>query len=198
MTEILQKDEIIVSEIIAGARTLFEKFGLKKTTMEDIAREVGKGKSSLYYYFPSKYEIFEAVVDQEIGELFKTAYKAIEKATSAKDKLKAYTRVRLSKINKLGNLSQVIKNDLMDNMEVVLKIKKKHATTQVNMVKQIISEGVAKGEFKNIKDHDIDLTAFLFTATFTGISNPLCTDSEFPDLSQKADEIVDILVEGLK
>ncbi|PWT77877.1 MAG: hypothetical protein C5B59_02960 [Bacteroidetes bacterium] len=198
MTEILQKDEIITAEIVAGARTLFEKFGLKKTTMEDIAREVGKGKSSLYYYFPSKYEIFEAVVNQEIGELFKTAYKAIEKATTAKDKLKAYTRVRLGKINKMANLSQVIKNDLMDNMEVVLKIKKKHAATQVKMVKQIIAEGVAKGEFKKIGDGDIDLTAFLFTATLTGISNPLCIDGEFPDLSQKVDEIVDVMVEGIK
>ena len=38
-------------------------------------------------------------------ELFKLAYKAIEKATTAKDKLKAYTKVRLCKISKLGNLS---------------------------------------------------------------------------------------------
>jgi len=197
MIEIIQKDEIIIQEIVAGARTLFEKFGLKKTTMEDIAKEVGKGKSSLYYYFPSKYEIFEAVVEQEINELFKLAYKAIEKAVTAKDKLKAYTKVRLCKISKLGNLSQVIKNDLMDNMDVVMKIKKKHENTQVKMVREIIAEGVASGEFKKIRSTDIDLLALLFTAAFTGISLPMCSNHQFPDLAQRVDVIVDVMVEGI-
>ena len=85
MNEVCQKEEAVIQEIIAGARILFEKFGLKKTTMEDIAREVGKGKSSLYYYFPSKYEIFEAVVDQETRELFALAQGAIDTKITAKE-----------------------------------------------------------------------------------------------------------------
>src|ERR1700730_4558145 len=113
MSEILQKDEVIIREIIGGARTLFEKYGLKKTTMEDIAREVGKGKSSLYYYFPSKYEIFEAVVEQEINEFFNVTQKAIEKAPTAREKLKAYSKMRVCKIKKLSNLSHIIKDDLI-------------------------------------------------------------------------------------
>src|ERR1700681_2045142 len=64
MVAVACKEDLVLQEIIGGARALFEKFGLKKTTMEDIAKEIGKGKSSLYYYFPSKYEIFAAVVDQ--------------------------------------------------------------------------------------------------------------------------------------
>jgi hypothetical protein len=116
METVTGKEDIILQEIIHGARALFEKFGLKKTTMEDIAKEVGKGKSSLYYYFPSKYEIFEAVIDQEMSELFELVQRAVDKAPTAKEKLKAYTKVRLTKLNKLGNLSSVVKNDLMDNM----------------------------------------------------------------------------------
>ncbi len=197
MSEILQKDDVIIHEIIAGARTLFQKFGLKKTTMEDIAREVGKGKSSLYYYFPSKYEIFEAVVDQETRELFAQAQEAIDRASTAKGKLKAYSKVRLCNINKLGNLSQVVKNDLMDNMSVIMNIKKKHEITQLNMVKKIIAAGVASGEFKKVDDMDIDLLAFLFVAAFRGIALPLCVDQAFPDLTQRVDTIVDVMVEGI-
>ena len=54
MTDTLQKDEIIIKEVIEAAKVLFQRYGLKKTTMEDIAKFVGKGKSTLYYYFPSK------------------------------------------------------------------------------------------------------------------------------------------------
>ncbi len=196
MEAIISKDDVVLKEIINGARLLFEKFGLKKTTMEDIAKEVGKGKSSLYYYFPSKYEIFEAVVDQEMSELFSLAQRAVDKAPSAKEKLKAYTKVRLSKLNKLGNLSQVVKNDLMDNMSVVMNIKRRHEIQQVNMIKKIISEGVERGEFKKIDHEDIGLLAFLFAATFRGIAMPLCTQT-FPDLTLKSDDVVEMLVEGI-
>jgi AcrR family transcriptional regulator len=198
MSEILQKDDAIIAEIIAGARTLFEKFGLKKTTMEDIAKEVGKGKSSLYYYFPSKYEIFEAVVDQETTELFSQAQIAIDKATTAKEKLKAYSTIRLCKINKMGNLSQVVKNDLMDNLSVIMNIKKKHEKTQFIMVKEIIIMGIESGEFKKVHSKDIDLLAFLFVAAFRGIALPMCSsDFSFPDLTKSVDTIVDIMVEGI-
>jgi len=196
MEAAVSKDDVVLQEIITGARNLFEKFGLKKTTMEDIAREIGKGKSSLYYYFPSKYEIFEAVVDQEITELFSLAQKAVDKAPTAKEKLKAYIKVRLNKINKLGNLSQVVKNDIMDNMSVVMNIKKKHEMNQVNMIKRIIIDGIENGEFKKIKSAEVGLLAHLFAATFRGIAVPLCTHT-FPDLTQKADDIVEIMVEGI-
>ena len=58
----INKDELMVREILATAKKLFAQHGLKKTTMEDIANALGKGKSTLYYYFPGKTEIFEAVV----------------------------------------------------------------------------------------------------------------------------------------
>jgi AcrR family transcriptional regulator len=197
MSEIIQKDDIVIAEIVAGARTLFEKFGLKKTTMEDIAKEVGKGKSSLYYYFPSKYEIFEAVIDQETKELFSQARLAIDKAATAKEKLKAYSRIRLCNINKLGNLSQVVKNDLMDNLSVIMNIKKKHEKTQFTMVKEIIMMGIGSGEFKKVHSEDIDLLTFIFVAAFRGIALPMCGDFPFPDLMKRVDTIVDVMVEGI-
>ncbi|HVM88656.1 MAG TPA: TetR/AcrR family transcriptional regulator [Puia sp.] len=196
METLITRDDVVLKEIIQGARVLFEKFGLKKTTMEDIAKEVGKGKSTLYYYFPSKYEIFEAVIDQEMSELFSIAQKAVDKAPNAKEKLKAYTKVRLTKLNKLGNLSQVVKNDLLDNMCVVMNVKKRHEMEQMKMIKKIIADGVRQGEFKKIADGDIDILAFLFAATFRGMAMPLCSQT-FPDLSQKSDEVVSMMIEGI-
>ena len=49
-----KKDELIVQDIINGAKKLVQQYGLKKTTMEDIAKAAGKSKSTLYYYFKDK------------------------------------------------------------------------------------------------------------------------------------------------
>jgi AcrR family transcriptional regulator len=193
----IQREDFVISEIIGGARGLFEKYGLKKTTMEDIAREVGKSKSSLYYYFPSKYEIFESVIEQETKEFFILAEESINKSPSAVEKLKAYSRARVSCIRKLANLSQVARNNLIDNLNLIIKLKKKYELRQLTIVKRIINEGIVSGEFKNLDKEDIDLLSFLFLGVFRGEANPICTEIVYPDLADRVDRIVDLLVVGI-
>lgn len=48
--------------ILKIAQDIFSKYGYKKTTLDDIANAVRKWKSSLYYYFKSKEDLFQAVI----------------------------------------------------------------------------------------------------------------------------------------
>jgi len=47
--------------IILGAHAQFRSYGYRKTSMEDIARELGISRASLYSYFENKDEIFRSV-----------------------------------------------------------------------------------------------------------------------------------------
>jgi len=49
--------------ILAAAARVFARRGLESCTMEEIAREAGVAKGTLYLYFPSKQELFLAVFD---------------------------------------------------------------------------------------------------------------------------------------
>lgn len=51
--------------ILDGARTCFSRFGLRKTAMEDIAREAGLSRGTLYRYFPDKEALYGAVSERE-------------------------------------------------------------------------------------------------------------------------------------
>lgn len=48
--------------ILNAAQKRFGHYGLCKTTMNEIAADVGMGKASLYYYFPDKEAVFQAVI----------------------------------------------------------------------------------------------------------------------------------------
>ena len=48
--------------IIAAALTVFDRDGIEKTTMEEIAAEAGFGKATLYYYYPSKNDVYMTVM----------------------------------------------------------------------------------------------------------------------------------------
>lgn len=198
MAETLQRDETIVRDIIDTARELFKKSGFKKTTMGDIARSMGKAKSSLYYYYPSKEDIFEAVIYAEMNELLDQIHLAIAKATSSKEKLTIYCRCRLEKLNQLCNLSDALKSDIVELECLMNGLKRQFDTTHVELVKNILEEGVHNGEFKKINDDNIELIAYLMVSSFRGLAVPLMvSQSRSPRLDLQIDSIVDIMVEGI-
>ena len=198
MAETLQRDEIIVKEIVDTARALFKKSGFKKTTMGDIARSLGKAKSSLYYYYPSKEDIFEAVIYAEMDELLEDIHYALGQARSSKEKLTAYCRCRLEKLSQLCNLSDALKSEIAELHCVMAEMKNRFDTTHVELVKSILAEGVNNGEFKKINDDNIELIAYLMVSSFRGLAVPLMVgQNRSPRLDLQIDSIVDIMVEGI-
>ena len=76
----------VAEGIMESARGLFARYGYGKTTMDDIAEKAGKGKSSLYHYFKSKEEVFEAAVSSEVENLFAVVARAVRKVEKPEEK----------------------------------------------------------------------------------------------------------------
>jgi AcrR family transcriptional regulator len=57
------------ARLIDGAAACFYRFGVGKTTIDEIAREVRLSRRTVYRYFDSKDDIFGAVVSREFEEL---------------------------------------------------------------------------------------------------------------------------------
>ncbi len=111
--------------------------------MGDIALGLGKAKSSLYYYYAGKDEIFEAVVNEEMAELLIQIHESVGNAPTAKEKLVAYCRCKSNKLTQLYNLSDVLKSEIAELHCMLSSIKSKFDTTQVELVRQILEEGIA-------------------------------------------------------
>jgi AcrR family transcriptional regulator len=80
-TNISTKEDLMQQQILAVAKRLFQVYGLAKVTMDDVAKAMGKGRSSLYYYYKSKDEIFDAVVMIEIHEMLAAMARAVDQAS---------------------------------------------------------------------------------------------------------------------
>ncbi|MET6996301.1 TetR/AcrR family transcriptional regulator [Chitinophaga defluvii] len=193
MNDTLPKDELVMQEIVAAAKKLFAKHGLKKTTMEDIAQAVGKGKSTIYYYYPGKNELFEAVIDEEMKNLIRVTRQEVNRATTAKAKLKAYLNARLSAVRNYHNLSKVVYDSILDHMCAITRIKQQHDETQINLVKEIIIGGIQAGEFKALHEEEIVMFGYLIVASFRGLEQSL----SIPPAAYQFDALVDIIVEGI-
>ncbi|HMM13322.1 MAG TPA: TetR/AcrR family transcriptional regulator [Parvibaculum sp.] len=81
--------------ILDSAFDLFRHYGYRRTSMEDIAQAANVAKGTLYLYFKSKDELFEALARQ-LGERIEANLKAAAaRDTSAEDKIFALLDAKL-------------------------------------------------------------------------------------------------------
>lgn len=75
--------------ILEEAESSLGEHGYHGTRLHEIARRVGIQKASLFHYFPSKDDLYCAVVDEGFGETEQTIRRVFEAATGPFDKLRA-------------------------------------------------------------------------------------------------------------
>ena len=194
------KEEIIRGEIVDAASKLFQQYGLFKTTMEDIAKAAGKGKSTLYYYFTNKDEVFEAVVTKEVSEVQTIVLHAVEEVKSAREKLRIYAATNFTELRKKVIFFKMVSGELQGNItqiQIMYKMRSKFDSNEVEFLKNILLFGIASGEFTAIKEEDADLLAHTLVSAFRGIEVDLFIDNQLTGLEQRLDMASGILIRGL-
>ncbi|HVU67637.1 MAG TPA: helix-turn-helix domain-containing protein [Ktedonobacteraceae bacterium] len=64
--------------ILDAAIELLQKWGYRKTTLEDIAREAGVAKGTIYLYWPTREKLFMAIIEREQGKLMQEIARRME------------------------------------------------------------------------------------------------------------------------
>ncbi|MEI6062346.1 MAG: TetR/AcrR family transcriptional regulator [Bacteroidota bacterium] len=189
----LDKDEV-KETIVNVARNIFSRFGFKKTTMDEIAIASRKGKSSIYYYFASKEEIFQAVVEKEASILKQELVKANNAADSPAQKLKMHVLARMHTMEKLANFYSAIKDEYLSHLDFIEKIRKKYDEEEIQMMETILVEGVENGIFDI---DDTSLAALAIVTALKGMEIPLFWGVEEKDLESRLDHLIHILFHGV-
>lgn len=183
------------NSIVGIASEIFARFGFKKTTVDDIAQALRKGKSSIYYYFKSKEDIFQAVVDREADALRVKINKIISSNLPSMEKLRAYVKTRMQAVQVMANYYALIKNNDLSNLEMAEKLRAKYDTEEVEIIKEILNEGISAGDFK-IKD--IELSSIAILTAMKGLEIPLLiTSPKIDNLETVLDDMLDILFYGI-
>ena len=133
--------------IIQAARKRFAHYGFSKVTMDEIAGDVEMGKASLYYYFPTKEDLFRAVILQEQNELKKNIELILEKPNLASEKLQEFVEQRMKFFRILLNLGTLSVHSYFDIKSLFKKLFFDFEEVELSFIKKIIDEGKMKNEF---------------------------------------------------
>ena len=183
------------THIVGVARRIFTRHGFRKTTMEEIARASKMGKSSIYYYFKSKEEIFRAVVEFEALMLKERLNRVIRKNNAPPDRLKAYILFRLHHIRTLENFYSALNEDTLSHMGFILEIRRNFEIEEQQLVRQILEDGMQQGVFQLSSSK---IGAIAISTMMKGLELPLLLDEAHKtDRRELMEDLIRVLLYGI-
>lgn len=181
--------------IVNMACKVFTRHGFKKTTMDEIARACHKGKSSIYYYFESKEEIFKAVIEREASELKERLDRTIRKDDLAVERLKAYILFRLHRVRSLENFYAALNEDSLSHMDFILEIRRNFDMEERQLVREILEDGMKSGAFQITSS---DIGAIAISTMMKGLELPLLLSEEHKsDREELLEDLIRVLFYGI-
>ena len=190
----MTRKEEIRRKVIISAGKIFSRYGFKKTTMDEIAKALKMGKSSVYYYFESKEEIFEAVVLWEANILRNELTAAIKSVESPIDKMNNYVFVRMKSLEKLANYYNAIFDKNLDHFDFIEHLREKYDREELAILRLILYDGTRKNVF-NVDNSEY--TALAIQTTLKGLEVPLFWKKKEVNIENRLNAILDVLFYGI-
>lgn len=186
------------AEILNGARQLFKKKGVANTTLEDIAHCSGTDSGILCDYFKYPSEVFEAIMIQDMQEVFTETIKAVENQKTAEDKLKAFILDHMSILQQkailLNNI--ICYGNIANDPKLLRRIKNEYEAKELEMLEYIIRCGVINNEFKEIKMDDISDLSYVTLKGLRAIEISLLEHSKASEMNDRLQLVLNVLSIG--
>ncbi len=185
--------------ILDATDRLLERYGYKKMTIDDLAREVGIGKGSVYLHFSSKQEIALSHVDR-IVERVKTELESIaESRLAPSEKIRQMLMARvLVRFDNVRHYTRNINELLADLRPQLLERRRKHFRLEAKVFVRVIENGQQSGAFHTgdaakLAESFLTATNALLPASLT--ARELGKKSE---LQEKVLRLANLMLEGLE
>lgn len=144
----IARQENIRELILDAVDSLLARFGYRKMTMEDVARQVGIGKGTIYLHFPSKEELVLAHIDR-IAETVVRKLEAERASPDAVDRrLRRMLVLRvLVRFDSVAHYSQGL-GDLLASVRAPLLVRRQgHFEKEAAVFESVLREGARAGAF---------------------------------------------------
>jgi AcrR family transcriptional regulator len=188
-------------DIMNAARELFQKFGIKKTTMDEIASGAKKSKTTIYQYFDNKEDIFFEVIKEETRMMFDKLNLEINKQKNSSDELKTYIKLSISEVKERILLFALLRGEIKLSALEPSKMKNEIDQFEKELVKNIIINGINANEFSKKHKKSAEHIALYIINFVRGLIFQIIFHDEMNkhiSNDNQLDHFIDILISGLR
>jgi AcrR family transcriptional regulator len=200
----VNNDDLAKDEIVRAALRLYQKVGPTNVTMDDLAGASGRSRTSLYYYYKNRDEIFHAAMEKIAGEMATEIRQAVGRAETLPDKIFAFCQ---SKINaSLGDWKKVL-NDMWAAMSAEEQSRHVRAMATLHnkliyhesmILNEILADAARRKEMRAISPGDQDMLVFLISSGIRGLRREIFELHDPHDMKAALQLLTDMVVKWLR
>lgn len=148
--------------VINTARELFSTYGYTKVSMDEIAKNSGVTKKTIYTYFKDKNELIKYFLYDEIETLKKFTDEIDKKDIPFEDKIHQLIETQME----YRSNSKILKSLLKESGKMAVECKKILDTTLRNELNKKLKKAIDNGY---IKDCDTEIVSFLIYKIYVAL-----------------------------
>lgn len=181
-------------QIIESARKLFKKYGFKKVSMDEIARDAGVTKRTVYMHFANKEELFNYFVEEQIQNMKSIVEEIENKNLDFFDGIHEVIFQLIQYKHKTEFLETIVEEGKFSNNPIILESIK----AVDNKIQEYILEKLNWAIEQNyIEVKNPEITAFLIYKMYIALLFDWTESNSTLDEKIIADNILNILKNGL-
>jgi AcrR family transcriptional regulator len=186
-------------QILSAAKRIFAKKGFHKSSLEEIAREAGLGKGTIYWHFNDKADLVRAVFEDTIDEQLRWIERALGKPTDPITSIRAITKAQLTHFARNRYLLRVCAAESMFHSEEMKKqlrssLNQKY-TKYTRLLEETFAAAIKKGQLKKT---DTRRLSHIFIALMHAICWYWDIYGVKPAPEKEARLVCEIVLEGLR
>jgi len=136
-----------LESILDAATKMFARYGIRKTTVDEVARMARVAKATIYNYFGSKDHVYLEVLRREANEIVEKISFSVAQEISPRDKLVAFARAKFRYMCQAINLLNLDREGIEKPLPSADTIRNELFEREVNILRSILNEGVEKRIF---------------------------------------------------
>jgi len=145
-------------ELLDAALALFVEKGFAATRSEEVARAAGVSKGTLYLYYPSKEELFKAVVRQNLSSLIAEGQEMVDcfEGTTS-DLLVALMRTWWERVGNTpaAGIHKVVLSEVRNFPELAQFYTDEVIAPADQLFSSAVQRGIDRGEFRPLPVHEV-------------------------------------------
>lgn len=183
--------------ILEAAENRYKTYGYGKTTMAEIADDVGMSAANLYRYFKNKDEIGCACAQRCMGERIERLREVVRKpGLKASDRLRSYVLENLTYSHENAcsddKLSELVQKVLQDRKDLIYT----KVETELGLIAEILAQGNSANEFAI---DDVLVTARNIQTAIIMFDVPMFMGLySLGQFTVMANGVVDLILSGIK
>lgn len=180
------------SKILLSTIDLFKRYGFKSVTMDDIARQAGISKKTLYQHFDNKNKIITAALDWYKETLCQQADQIME---SAIDAVEGFVKVKVNFDNVFKEMNPMSIFELQRFYPEGYRQFRSNMERDVESVRRNLERGIAEGNYRG--DFDVEIMARFHIECALMIVMPNVLMKDKFDMHRVNSEITEHFIRGL-